>query len=291
VKQKSLKEGPRMKKIALVTDSTADLTPEIKAECDIHVIPLKVLFGEQEFLDGELTSDEFYLRLGKATELPKTYQPSPEDFFHLYSRLLEEYQEVISIHISSGLSGTYNAARLAKEKLKGKIHLIDSKTISIGVGMMMLEAAKLIREGLDSVHIMDKVSKARNNVETLFTVNTLEYLQKGGRIGRVSGMMGTFLNIKPVIRVGDDGIYQSYSKARSQEKALRSIVEAFQELSKGKKSIRFGIGHGAASQAGLYLKEAMENAFQIPATIFTQVGPVIGVHTGPGTIGAAIQYE
>lgn len=280
-----------MKKIALVTDSTADLTEEMKAEGDTYVIPLRVIFGEEEFLDGELTSEEFFKRLANAQELPRTSQPSPEEFFNLYSKLLSEYQEVISIHISSGLSGTYNAARLAKDKIKGKIHLIDSKTISLGVGLMITEATKLIREGIDSVHIVEKLGKVRNNVETLFTLNTLEYLQKGGRIGRVHSLMGSFLNIKPIIRVGDDGIYQSYGKARSQEKALRNIVEAFQELSKGRKHIRFGVAHGAASQAGAYLREAMENAFQMPATIYTQVGPVIGVHTGPGTIGAAIQYE
>jgi DegV family protein with EDD domain len=103
-----------MKKIALVTDSTADLTEAIKAECNAHTIPLKVLFSEQEFHDGEITSEEFYQRLERAEELPKTSQPTPEEFFRLYSRLLEEYQEIISIHISSGLSGTFNAARIAK---------------------------------------------------------------------------------------------------------------------------------------------------------------------------------
>jgi DegV family protein with EDD domain len=280
-----------MKRIALVTDSTADLPEKLKEECHTHIIPLKVLFGEEEFYDGEITSEEFYQRLDKSQELPKTSQPSPEEFFKLYSRLLEEYQEIISIHISSGLSGTFNAARLAKEKIKGKIHLIDSKTISLGVGMMIQETAKLIRDGLDSAQIVEKITKARSNVETLFTLNTLEYLQKGGRIGKVQSIMGSFLNIKPVIRVGDDGIYHSYGKARSQEKALKSIVEAFQELSRGRKFIRLGVAHGSAPEAGHYLKEAMENAFQIPASIFTQVGPVIGVHTGPGTIGAAVQYE
>lgn len=280
-----------MKRIALVTDSTADLTEEIKNETETHIIPLKVLFGEEEFYDGEIKSDDFYKRLEMAVELPKTSQPSPEDFFQLYTRLLDEYQEVISIHISSNLSGTYNAARIAKEKIKGKIHLIDSKTISLGVGMMILEASKHIKEGLDSIHIIEKLSHARENIETIFTVNTLEFLQKGGRIGRVQGIMGTFLNIKPIIKVGDDGVYQTYGKARSQEKSLKSIVEAFQNLSHGRKPMRFGIAHGAAQQAGQYLKEAMENAFQIPASMFTQVGPVIGVHTGPGTIGAAVQYE
>ena len=99
------------------------------------------------------------------------------------------------------------------------------------------------------------------------------------------------MNIKPVIRVGDDGIYHTYKKARSQERALNSIVQAFKELAKGRKQIRLAVAHGAAHQAGIYLKEALENAFQLKASIFTQVGPVIGVHTGPGTIGAAVQFE
>lgn len=280
-----------MKRIAVVTDSTADFPEELKRKYDTNIIPLKVLFGEQEFLDGELSSEEFYQRLEKTAELPKTSQPSPEDFIHLYSKLLEEYQEIISIHISSGLSGTFNSARLAKEKLKGKIHLVDSKTISIGVGMMIMETSKLIREGLDSIRILETFSKARSNIETLFTLDTLEYLQKGGRIGKVHSIMGSFLNIKPIIRVGEDGVYHTYGKARSQEKALKSIVQAFQELAQGRKCARFGVAHGAAIQAGTYLKEAMENAFQKPASIFTQVGPVIGVHTGPGTVGAAMQFE
>lgn len=280
-----------MKQIALVTDSTADFPEEFRKECDAQVIPLKVLFGEEEFYDGELSSEEFYQRLGRAAELPKTSQPSPEDFISLYTKLLDEYHEIISIHISSGLSGTINAARIAKEKLKGRIHLIDSKTISMGIGLMLLEASKLIREGLDSVHILERLSDARNNIETIFTLDTLEYLQKGGRIGRVEGIMGTFLKIKPIIRVGDDGVYQTYAKVRSQEKALNTIVQAFQELSRGRKQVRFAVAHGAAYEAGSYLKDELEKALQIPTTMLTQVGPVIGVHTGPGTIGAAIQYE
>lgn len=280
-----------MKRIALVTDSTIDFTEEMVKEHDVHIIPLKILFGEKEYLDGEMKSDEFYQKLDQAKELPKTSQPSPEEFSKLYTRLLEEYQEIISIHISSELSGTLNSARLAAERLKTKIHLIDTKTISLGVGMMMLEASKYIKEGLEAIHIVEKLAQIRSNVETLFTLNTLEYLQKGGRIGRVQGIMGQFFNIKPVIRVGDDGVYHTLGKARSQEKALKSIVESYKEFAKGRKFIRFGVAHGAAHEAGLYLKEAMENAFGMQSAIFTQVGPVIGVHTGPGTIGAAMQYE
>ncbi len=280
-----------MKRIALVTDSTADLTQQMKEECDIHTIPLKVRFGEREYSDEELTSEEFYRLLAEEQELPKTSQPSPEEFGCLYSKLLEEYQEIISVHISSALSGTFNAAYLAKEKFKEKIHLVDSKTISLGMGLMMMEAADNIKEGRDSAWILDNLVKARRNIETLFTLNTLEYLQKGGRIGKVQGFMGSLLNIKPIIRVGDDGIYHTYTKAHSQKKALDSVVQAFRDLTIGRKPVRLAVAHGAAEQVSLYLKEALENAFQLQTTVFTHVGSVIGAHTGPGTVGAAIEFE
>ncbi|NLZ53615.1 MAG: DegV family protein [Thermoanaerobacteraceae bacterium] len=280
-----------MKKIALVTDSTADLTDEIKNKYNIHVVPLKVRFKEQEYFDYELTSEEFYEKLSQASQLPVTSQPSPEDFGSLYRKLLKDHDEIISIHISSGLSGTINAANIAKEGLNGKVHIIDSKTISLGIGLMVTEAARNISEGLSALQIVEGLSKVRRNIETLFTLNTLEYLQKGGRIGKVQGIMGSLLNIKPVVRVGDDGIYHTYKKARSQERALNSIVQAFQDLARGRKHIRLAVAHGAAHQAGQYLKEALENALQLKTSIFTQVGPVIGVHTGPGTVGAAVQFE
>lgn len=280
-----------MKRIALVTDSTSDLTEEMKKECDIHIVPLKVSFGDQEYSDDELSSEEFYQRLAEEEELPKTSQPTPEEFGRVYSKLLEEYQEVISVHISSALSGTFNAANLAKEKFKEKIHLVDSKTISLGTALMMMEAARNIKEGYDTAWILNNLEKARKNIETLFTLNTLEYLQKGGRIGRVQGFMGSLLNLKPIIRVGDDGVYHTYAKAHSQKKSLETVVQAFQDLAKGRKQIRLAVAHGAAEQAGQYLKEALENACQLQTSVFTQVGAVIGVHTGPGTVGAAIQFE
>lgn len=280
-----------MKKIALVTDSTADLTKELKEKYDIHTVSLNIKFDDQEYSDEELTSDQFYRRLKKAKKLPTTSQPSPKQFNLLYNKLLEDHHEIISIHLSSGLSGTLNAANLARKGLKGKVHLIDSKNISVGIGLLVIEAAKNIKEGLCISRIIDKISKARDNIEMLFTLNTLEYLQKGGRIGKVQGFMGTLLNIKPIIRVGDDGIYHTYGKVRGQRKAIDGIVQAFRKLSKGRKRIRLAVSHGSAEQVGLQLKEALEDAFQLKTTLFSQVGPVIGVHTGPGAIGAAIQFE
>ncbi|HBR34469.1 MAG TPA: DegV family protein, partial [Firmicutes bacterium] len=135
-----------MKKIALVTDSTADLTPELKVKLNVHVIPLKVRFSQDEFRDGELTPAEFYHRLANSEKLPQSSQPSPSEFEELYRKLLTDHDAIISIHLSSGLSGTLNAANLAKAELSKEIHVLDSKNISLGIGLLVREAARLIAE-------------------------------------------------------------------------------------------------------------------------------------------------
>ena len=131
----------------------------------------------------------------------------------------------------------------------------------------------------------------RSNSEVLFTLNTLEYLRKGGRIGKVSGLVGSMLHIKPVVRVNEDGIYVPYGKTRTQEQALRAIEKGFVALAKGRKAVSLVVAHGSAHEAAVRLKERLENLFNIEADMFTKVGPVIGVHTGPGTVGAAVVFE
>ncbi|HHX94725.1 MAG TPA: DegV family protein [Clostridia bacterium] len=281
-----------MSKIALVTDSTADIPLEMAKNYNINIIPLKVVFGEREYLDGvELQPDEFYQMLEKSEALPSSSQPAPADFIRLYQDLLERYSEVISIHLSSGLSGTVNAARLAGNKFKGKIHVVDSKSISLGIGLIVVEAAKSIRAGLKTHEILKRVQEVRNNSEVLFTLDTLEYLRKGGRIGKVSGLVGSMLHIKPVVRVNEDGIYVPFGKTRTQEQALRAIERGFAALARGREAVRLVVAHGSAYEAAVRLKERLESLFNIEAEMFTKVGPVIGVHTGPGTVGAAVVYK
>ncbi len=280
-----------MQKIALVTDSTSDLTPEMVEQHNVHVMPLKINFPDQQYVDGELTSEAFYIKLAAAEKLPTTSQPAPEEFAQFYGALLEKYDEVLSIHISSGLSGTFNAARLAAEEYPGQVHLVDSLSISLGTGIMVMDAAKGIAKGLSPGEIIQQLGITRNNLETVFTLDTLEYLQKGGRIGRVAGMVGSLLNIKPVIRVDDDGIYVPAGKARSRQKALATVVDVFVKQAAGRKAALLAVAHGAAAEAGMMLKEQLESALGIKCQVFTQVGPVIGVHTGPGTIGAAVLFQ
>jgi len=277
-------------KIALVTDSTADLPQQLINQWKIFVLPLKVSFGNQQFLDNELTAEEFYARLASESQLPTTSQPSPEDFASVYAKALAEHDVIISVHISSGLSGTLNSAHMAAENFRGKVHLVDSRSISLGIGQQVLEAAKGIQEGLTVQAVLNRIAKMRENMETIFTLDTLEYLHKGGRIGVVKGMLGALLRIKPVIRVNEEGVYVPAGIARSREKALCGIVSALEQAAAGRTVKALAIAHGAAKEAADKLQDKLESVFNVRASLFTQVGPVIGVHTGPGTVGASIVF-
>ena len=279
-----------MEKIALVTDSTADLNMDMQKTFKAHVIPLKIHFGQKEYFDGELGPDEFYQKLETALELPRSSQPSPGDFMALYDRLLKKFDTIISIHLASALSGTVNAARLAAETLQKNIHVVDSKTISLGIGLMVGEAAHCINGGVPVANILERLQLVRKNVETIFTLNTLEYLHKGGRIGKVTSLLGSILNIKPIVRVNEEGVYIPVGKVRSQNRAVEQIVTQIESLAKGRIIKTLVVAHGAAPDAAYKLKIALENHFKQKVTFFTQVGAVIGVHTGPGTVGAAVKF-
>ena len=277
-------------KIALVTDSTADLPREVIERWKVFVLPLKVHFGDQQYLDSELTSEEFYARLTTDSELPKTSQPSPEDFAAVYTEALSNHDEVISLHISSGLSGTLNSAHVAADKFPGRVHLVDSRSISLAVGQQVLAAAEGIKEGLGVQAVLAKIAVMRQNMETIFTLDTLEFLHKGGRIGTVEGLLGSLLKIKPIIRVNDKGVYVPAGMARSSEKALSSIVSILKSAARGRAVASLAIAHGAAPDAAAKLQGKLESIFNTQVSLFTEVGPVIGVHTGPGTVGASVVF-
>lgn len=279
-----------MKRIAIVTDSTADIPQELAETIGITVIPLIVNFGMKQYRDGiDIKSDQFYQMLATANPLPTTSQPSPAEFQELYERLLQDHDSVISIHLSAGLSGTLSSASAAQEMVQGDVHLIDSRSISLGIGALVAEAIELVKQGLDAAEVADRLLAARDRIEVLFTLDTLEYLHKGGRIGRVQAVMGSLLNIKPIVRVVD-GIYVTAGKARRQEQALKTMAELFTSLANGRQVKRIAVAHGAALDAAQMLVKMLEQNFGQKIELFTQVGPVIGVHTGPGTIGACVTF-
>lgn len=278
-------------RIAIVTDSTADIPPSVANELGITVIPLTVNFNTQQYLDGvEISSDEFYPMLTASTNLPTTSQPSPAEFRSIYERLLEDHDSIISIHISSGLSGTITSALTARELVQGDIHVFDSRSISLGIALIATEAVDMVKQGLSAAEIIARLEQVREGTEVMFTLDTLEYLRKGGRIGKVQAVMGALLSIKPIVRVVD-GIYIPVGKVRRQEQALQEIVQQFQALAVNKTVKRIVVAHGAAQKAAELLTDKIRQAFGREPDLTVQVGPVIGVHTGPGTVGAAMLLE
>jgi len=279
-----------MKRIALVTDSTADLTPLQAKQLKATVRPLNVIFGDKIYLDGvDIHPDKFYPMLAEAKQLPTTSQPSPFEFIELYDKLLAEgYDQIISVHISAALSGTHQSAKQAAEHLQRDIRVVDSRSISLGIALQVMAASEAIAAGKNADEVVQAMDVSRANHEVIFTLNTLEYLAKGGRIGKAKSLLGSLLNIKPIIRV-DDGAYIDAGKARSQKQALDQIASLFQDLSKGRKAKRVCVAVGAADEAGQYLKTKLHQVFGVDVSV-SHVGPVVGVHTGPGTVGAAIEF-
>ncbi|MBT9177047.1 MAG: DegV domain-containing protein [Firmicutes bacterium] len=279
-----------MKKIALVTDSTADLTPAQIKSLNVAVRPLNVIFSDKTYLDGvDIQPEQFYPMLAAAKKLPTTSQPSPGEFMELYEKLFAQgYDTIISLHISSGLSGTYQAAKQAADHLGRDIRVVDSRSISLGTAVQVMAASEAIAADKNVDEVIRAIDASRANHEVVFTLNTLEYLAKGGRIGKAKSLLGSLLNIKPIIRV-DDGVYIDAGKARSQKQALDQIVTLFQDLSKGRRAKRVCVAVGAADEAGQHLKAQLERTFGVEPSV-SQVGPVVGVHTGPGTVGAAIEF-
>jgi DegV family protein with EDD domain len=250
-----------------------------------------VNFPDATYKDGvDLNPKDFYTLLKNAKDtLPKTSTPTRQDFLDTYKKLIEEGYEVISIHISSGLSSTFSIAQAAAKTVSDKINVLDSKSISLGIGLQVMETVDMIKQGLHLHEISDSFHKLRERTEVLFSIDTLEYLQKGGRIGKVSSLVGNILSIKPVIRV-EDGIYVPLDKVRNQKQAIKKKVDYMAKVLEDLPPRYVAVAHGAAEEAAHCLKELVENTFGIKVEILQETGPVIGVHTGPGTLGLAFTY-
>ncbi len=277
-------------KIAVVTDSCADIPSSLADNLNITVVPLQVIFGEKTYQDGiDIVPEQFYEMLSNAKNLPTTAQPSPRDFSKVYSHLLDSFDKVLSIHLSEKLSGTFQSAYIAAKEFTDRVITWDSASISVGVGVQVHAAVEALNQGKPLQEICAMLKKIKETSTTMFTLDTLEYLEKGGRIGKAASLLGSVLNIKPIIKV-EDGYYHAYGKARSQKKALKTIVNHFAEVAQKQKVTRLAIGHGMAYEAAEFLKKELEQALGILAIMTSQVGPVIGVHTGPGAVGATISH-
>ncbi|MEK5644258.1 EDD domain protein [Paenibacillus rhizosphaerae] len=277
----------------IVTDSTADIPEDIAKQHDIHVVPLRLMFGEDTFEDGvDISAEVFYKRLVQSDQLPTTSQASPADYMQVYQEIMNEYpgSPIISFHISSGLSGTYQSATIAKSMLEGDpdITIVDSKSASYGFGLLVVHAARLAAEGKTVEEIVRSVEEVRRQRKLYFLVDTLEYLQKGGRIGKAAAMIGNLLNIKPILSIDEEGIIYAVEKVRGRKKALARILERFREDLGGVQNINVAVGHTADPASAEPVLEDLSRDFRLQEVVLTNIGPVVGTHVGPGTLAVFI---
>ncbi|MEM9777463.1 MAG: DegV family protein, partial [Chloroflexota bacterium] len=211
-------------KVAVVTDSTSCLTPELIEKYNIHVIPLLVNWDEESLKDGvDITPDQFYTRLSKSSSMPATSQPSAGEFVELYEKVAETAESIVSLHISSELSGTYQSALAAQGMVEVPVELVDSRTTATPLGMMVVEAAKAVENGATAAEAADAAKALIGNAQIFFLVDTLEFLHRGGRIGGARRLIGSILNVKPILTI-DDGKVESHASVRTKKKAMSAMI-------------------------------------------------------------------
>lgn len=272
-------------RVALVTDSTSDLQTRALT-LGVEVVPLYVNFKGKIHKDwAEIKPGDIFEGVRAGVEMPSTSQPSPQDFKDAYSRVLAGADHVLSIHISSKLSGTVQSAQLAASEFPGKITVFDSLAASAGIGMMVERAQELLSQGKTLAEVLTELERIKNDNILRFTVATLEFLKRNGRIGGAQALLGTLLGIKPILAI-EAGRIEAAGRARGEKKALSDLVEAFKTWAKGRSKIRTYFLYTADAGAVSALKQAIMNSgLPVEEGFTSEVGAVIASHTGPGTYG------
>ena len=277
-----------MVKIALVTDSTADIPLNILSEKTIHCVPLKVHFGEEVYKDSvDMMPQEFYTRLRKETAIiPKSSQPAPTDFVELYEKLLEEYDYIVSVHISAPLSGTVQSAFMARDEYmkaeqKEKIFIYDSGVVSCALGIIVLQIDDAIKSGASIEGVLKAAEWTIENARLLTALDTMLYLEKNGRVGKATAFLGGLLSLKPILTIKEGGLVGA-DRIRGTNKVLPRMVELMHEIGpKNDSGIRCMVAHGDDIENGNTYAKTVSNEFGCADVPVTFCGPVVGCHGGP----------
>lgn len=278
-------------KIAILTDSCSDVPKAYREKYHVYVVPLMIIYKDHQYHDGvDIQPEEVFARF--ATEIPSTSLPSPSTVGDVFKQIKADgYDKVIAVIISSGLSGTYELVRSFGPNPEGlEAFYVDTRNIGIGSGFSAIRAGELIEQGLPFTEVCKQVETAARNTKLFFCVSTLEYLMKGGRIGLVAGMLGTVLNLKPVISCNEAGIYYTVAKARGRQKSLSLALEKTFDFAGDATKYNITVMHGAAKDEADDLLTALKA--RMPAygyAIEGQITPALVVHTGPGLIGIGVQ--
>jgi DegV family protein with EDD domain len=284
-----------MSKVAIVTDSTVNIPADYLKNYPIHIVPLQVIWGADTYRDSiDLQPVEFYARLKDAKTMPTTSQPSPAAFSETYRKLIAEGYDILSVHISSRLSGTVDSATQARQNFPGaSIAVLDSMTTSMAMGFPILAAARAAAQGatLQDCYTIAKENVAQTGV--LFAVSTLEFLRRGGRIGGAAALLGTALNLKPILELCE-GKIEAVERIRTMSKAQDRLLDLFEERVDGASSISIAALHASAPQEAQSLLQRARERFDIQTisdAVISEVSPVLGTHTGPGCVGIAFMVN
>jgi DegV family protein with EDD domain len=272
---------------AIVLDSTADFPDAPERYPNFRVVPLYVLFGSESFKDYvEMSPERFYERLQVAPQLPTTSQPTPGDFLAVFEQLAPRYERILALPISSTLSGTHGSAQAAAELLGNeKVRVIETRTVSASLSLLALGVQHRLEQGTSDEEIDAFVARYQRDHHLLFTVNTLEYLAKGGRIGRAAAFAGNLLNVKPILAIRD-GEVVPLKRVRGNQKAFAEFRDQFVATSTDSPNLKVGIAHAAAPERLHALREMVEHERpHAQIEIATTLGAVVGTHAGPGTVG------
>ena len=271
---------------AIITDSSCDLPREYIEKNNIFVLPLKVIMPDGEYLDGvNIAPDEVYSRMPDI--VPTTSQPSPNDVVEMLKRIKAEgYGHVIAVCMSSGLSGTFNVIRMCSDDVKDlKVHMFDSRRLSMALGLQVMHAAELTDKGLSAEETVDVLNESWKDSNGFYCIPTLSYLKKGGRIGLVAGTIGTVLGIVPIISINDEGKYYTYAKTRSYNLSIKKMEESVAEIV-GEQTADIAVVQGGAKERAAELYDSLKGRLKNVRNMYVcHVSPALGVHTGPGLVG------
>lgn len=280
------------RQVAIVTDSTADIPPQLLEEYNIHIAPQVLIMGDNTWLDRvDIDPPAFYELLQTSVDFPSTSQPSVQSFMEIFTRLSTDADGIAAIVVSNELSGTVSSARMAADNLPDiDIEVVDSRAVSMMLGFPVLAAARAAAAGADLETVTDTARSLVGRTHIYFIVDTLEYLHRGGRIGAAARLVGSALNLKPVLEI-KDGIITPLTRVRSRRKALDKLLSLLGEQVAGGDKVHMAVLHIAAPDEAARVRQQLEERFDPVEILVNECSPVVGAHAGPGTVGVAFYVE
>lgn len=282
--------------VAIVTDSTCDIPQELIEKYQLHVVPLSVHFGDNYFLDRlTILPAQFYSMIDKSSDYPSTAQPAYKDFFNRYSYLASHYESIIGIHISAALSGTWSnsskASHAVAEHSGKRISVLNSKRLSSGLGLLVLRAAKAIESGADHQYIAENLNKWSENTTMLVSSKTIKYMVKSGRVSYTKGLIGSLLNLKPIVTVNNEGRTEAFGKPFTEKGSMELVIAKARSIATGRKVWGYSISHARNLGTANWYADQMRQICGLEPEFINDASPVLGVNVGPGVVALSIMFE